>query len=142
MFKTQQGAKPVQPETAPGGDEKVGLRDEMKTLIDQARELLKDRVLNLDDSKMESLLAAVLRGMGIRASAKGRDRGVDVLASPDLDQVRGEAPQEHDHRSGRCPRFPWSAPLRRPQPAPTDQGPLACRFSAADPIEGRSAGVP
>lgn len=64
---------------------KVELVQEKKTLIENARERLKDKIVSLDDSEMEELLAAVLRAMGFRTrvSAKGPDRGVDVLASPD-----------------------------------------------------------
>ncbi len=64
---------------------KVELVQEKKTLIENARERLKDKIVSLDDGEMEELLAAVLRAMGFRTrvSAKGPDRGVDVLASPD-----------------------------------------------------------
>jgi restriction system protein len=85
MIAAQQGAKPLPPDTNPSDEEKVELVEEKKTLIEKARERLKDRIVNLDDGEMEELLAAVLRAMGFRTrvSAKGPDRGVDVLASPD-----------------------------------------------------------
>lgn len=85
MVAAQQGTKPLHPDTAPSDEEKVELVEEKKTLIEKARERLKDRIVNLDDGEMEELLAAVLRAMGFRTrvSAKGPDRGVDVLASPD-----------------------------------------------------------
>jgi restriction system protein len=51
----------------------------------RAHELIKDKILRLDDEEMEELAAAILRAMGFktRVSEKGPDRGVDVLASPD-----------------------------------------------------------
>lgn len=52
---------------------------------EQAHERLKDRILSLSSENMEELAAALLRGMGFKAtvSPTGPDRGVDVLASPD-----------------------------------------------------------
>jgi type I restriction enzyme M protein len=46
-------------------------------------ELIKDKVLQLDDAEMQELLAALLRAMGYKArvAPKGPDRGVDVIAS-------------------------------------------------------------
>lgn len=51
----------------------------------QAHELIKDKLLKLSPDEMEELAAAILRAMGYktRVMPKGRDRGVDVLASPD-----------------------------------------------------------
>jgi restriction system protein len=85
MIAAQQGAKPAQPVADLDDDEKIELVEEKKSLIEKARERLKDRIVSLDDGEMEELLAAVLRAMGFRTrvSAKGPDRGVDVLASPD-----------------------------------------------------------
>lgn len=85
ILAVQKGAK-FSTQTADLLDEvKVELVQEKKTLIENARERLKDKIVSLDDSEMEELLAAVLRAMGFRTrvSAKGPDRGVDVLASPD-----------------------------------------------------------
>lgn len=85
MLSVQKGGKPAT-DTAEMQDEvKIELVQEKKTLIENARERLKDKIVSLDDSEMEELLAAVLRAMGFRTrvSAKGPDRGVDVLASPD-----------------------------------------------------------
>ncbi len=50
-----------------------------------AREMIKDRIVRLDDRRMEELVAALLRAMGYRTriSPIGPDRGVDVFASPD-----------------------------------------------------------
>lgn len=58
------------------------VRDET---VERAHELIKDRLLRLSPDQMEEMVAAVLRGMGYktRVSPKGRDRGVDVFASPD-----------------------------------------------------------
>ncbi len=64
-------------------------REELETTKNdtkqRAHELIKDKILRLDDAEMEELSAAILRAMGFktRVSEKGPDRGVDVLASPD-----------------------------------------------------------
>ncbi len=54
-------------------------------LHELASEQIKDRVMCLDDSEMEHLVAGVLRSMGYktRVSPKGSDRGRDIIASPD-----------------------------------------------------------
>jgi restriction system protein len=54
-------------------------------VIEQSRELIKDRIVEVSSDDMEHLVAGVLRGMGYRTivSAKGMDRGVDIFASPD-----------------------------------------------------------
>lgn len=67
---------------------------------ERAFELIKDKILSLDDHQMEHLVAAVLRGMGYRTrvSPKGADRGVDVSASPDglgLTEPRIKAEVKH-----------------------------------------------
>ncbi|HEX8243775.1 MAG TPA: restriction endonuclease [Longimicrobium sp.] len=51
----------------------------------RSHEFIKDRILKLSPDDMEQLTAAVLRAMGYKArvSPKGRDRGRDVVASPD-----------------------------------------------------------
>lgn len=53
--------------------------------VASAHELIKDKLLELSPDEMEELVAAILRAMGYktRVMPKGRDRGVDVLASPD-----------------------------------------------------------
>lgn len=66
----------------------------------RAHELIKDKILRLDADEMEELTAAILRAMGFktRASPKGPDRGVDVLASPDglgLQEPRIKAEVKH-----------------------------------------------
>lgn len=75
---------------APAGEERAEeekeelgqLREDMKA---KAHELIKDKILKLNDDDLEELAAAILRAMGYRArvSPKGPDRGVDVFASPD-----------------------------------------------------------
>ncbi|XEV12393.1 restriction endonuclease (plasmid) [Vibrio alginolyticus] len=54
-------------------------------VIEQSRELIKDRVVKISSEDMEELVAGVLRAMGYRTivSPKGVDRGVDIVASPD-----------------------------------------------------------
>src|SRR5690554_1440315 len=76
------------------------LREEV---VSRGHELIKDKIQALDPEQMEELTAALLRAMGYqtRVSARGPDRGVDVLASPDglgLTQPRIKA--EVKHRSG------------------------------------------
>lgn len=85
MLAAQQGKKPLEVTTVPVVEVKEELAQEKKSLVEKARERLKDRIVAMDDGEMEELLAAVLRAMGFRTrvSAKGPDRGVDVLASPD-----------------------------------------------------------
>jgi restriction system protein len=85
MIAAQHGEKAIPDITTPEEELKEELTQEKKSLIEKARERLKDKIVSLDDSQMEELLAAALRAMGFRTrvSAKGPDRGVDVLASPD-----------------------------------------------------------
>jgi restriction system protein len=56
-----------------------------RNTIEQARELIKDKIKALTPDDMEQLVAALLRAMGMKATVtpKGADRGVDVRASPD-----------------------------------------------------------
>jgi restriction system protein len=51
----------------------------------RSHEFIKDRILKLSPDDMEALTAGLLRAMGYktRVSPKGRDRGRDVVASPD-----------------------------------------------------------
>lgn len=82
----------------------VELEKAKRTLQEQARERLKDRIVQFDDSDMQELMAAVLRGMGFRTtvSPTGPDRGVDVLASPDglgLQEPRIKAEVKHRKRT-------------------------------------------
>lgn len=66
-------------------DEREELEATKNDTKERAHELIKDKILRLDEDEMEELAAAILRAMGFktRVSAKGPDRGVDVLASPD-----------------------------------------------------------
>lgn len=56
-----------------------------RNTVEQARELIKDKIKALSPDDMELLVAALLRAMGFKAtvSPKGPDRGIDVRASPD-----------------------------------------------------------
>jgi len=56
-----------------------------ENIISQSREFIKDKLLELDWEEMQELVAGILRGMGYKTiiSAKGADRGRDILASPD-----------------------------------------------------------
>jgi len=81
-------------------EEKVELEQLKEDTIGRAHELIKDKILTLDDGQMEQLVAAVLRGMGYksRVTPKGPDRGVDVFASPDglgLEEPRIKAEVKH-----------------------------------------------
>ena len=71
----------------PGGltDKKEQLTQSNRDVEEASRELIEDRILQLDPYDMQELIAAVLRAMGYRTrvSPPGSDRGVDVLASPD-----------------------------------------------------------
>ena len=51
----------------------------------KSHEFIKDKILELEWDEMQELVAGVLRGMGYKTivSAKGPDRGRDILASPD-----------------------------------------------------------
>lgn len=66
-------------------EEKVDLEQIREDTAARAHELIKDKILSLSDDDMERLCAAILRAMGYRTrvSAKGPDRGVDIIASPD-----------------------------------------------------------
>lgn len=57
----------------------------LKDLESKSIEFIKDRVVGLDWEKMQLLIAGVLRAMGYKAriSARGPDRGVDIVASRD-----------------------------------------------------------
>ncbi|MDO8864092.1 restriction endonuclease [Haliea sp. E1-2-M8] len=88
------------PDIEPLDEQEVTSKDD---IVNQSRELIKDRLNALDPEEMEHLVAAVFRAMGYRArvSPKGPDRGVDVIASPDglgLQEPRIKA--EVKHRSG------------------------------------------
>jgi len=87
------------------GNAKPGRTANAVAMIRELRDdiQLKDKIQSLDPEEMEELTAALLRAMGYqtRVSARGPDRGVDVLASPDglgLTQPRIKA--EVKHRNG------------------------------------------
>ncbi len=70
--------------TAPAEEE---TQDEeiLKDIEAQALEFVKDQVNSLDWEEMQELVAGLLRSMGYRTrvSARGADRGKDIVASPD-----------------------------------------------------------
>lgn len=71
-------------------------------IINQAHELIKDKILLLDDVELEELVAAVLRAMGFKTkvSERGPDRGIDIIASHDgLGFIEPRIKVEVKHRS-------------------------------------------
>ncbi len=60
-------------------------QDQLQSIRDQSRELIKDKINRLDPYELQDLVAGVLRAMGYktRVSPPGADRGIDILASPD-----------------------------------------------------------
>ncbi len=81
-------------------EERKELQQIKEDTIGKARELIKDKLLRLDDRDMERLVASILRSMGYksRVTPIGPDRGVDVLASPDglgLEQPRIRCEVKH-----------------------------------------------
>lgn len=79
-----QGKIPVHKEER-GIEEKDESEQIREDTVARAHELIKDKILSLDDAEMERLVAAILRALGYRTrvSPKGPDRGVDIFASPD-----------------------------------------------------------
>lgn len=80
-------------------DEEVS-EESKRSLQENARERVKDKIVSLDDQEMEELLAGLLRAMGFKATVSpiGPDRGVDVMASPDglgLQEPRIKAEVKH-----------------------------------------------
>jgi restriction system protein len=74
-----------------------------RNTLQEARELIKDKLLELDAYQMQEIIAAILRAMGFktRVSPRGSDRGLDIIALPDglgLQEPRIKA--EVKHRSG------------------------------------------
>ena len=57
-----------------------------KTIILRSTEFIQDKITALDWDEMQELVAGLLRGMGYKTivSAKGPDRGRDIIASPDV----------------------------------------------------------
>lgn len=92
--------EPVMVEANGDEDDEDSVRDDVAT---RAREMVKDRVADLDWADMQELIAGVLRAMGYktRVSPRGPDRGRDIVASPDglgLEQPRIVV--EVKHRQG------------------------------------------
>jgi restriction system protein len=52
---------------------------------ENSRELIKDRLMKLNWQEMQAVVAGILRAMGYKTkvSEQGRDRGKDIIASPD-----------------------------------------------------------
>lgn len=74
-----------------------------REIIAQALEFIKDKISKLDWEEMQELVAGLLRAMGYKTlvSARGPDRGKDIVASPD--GFGFESPRivvEVKHRSG------------------------------------------
>jgi restriction system protein len=75
-----------EPEPAGGlTDKREELQQSNKDAAQEAKQLIEDKILGLDDYGMQELIAGILRAMGYktRVSPRGPDRGVDVMASPD-----------------------------------------------------------
>ncbi len=90
-------------------EEKKELQQIKEDNIAKARELIKDKILKLNDREMEHLVAAILRAMGYktRVTPVGPDRGVDVLASPDglgLQEPRIKAEVKHRQKTTMGPQ--------------------------------------
>jgi restriction system protein len=77
--------KRVSPQESQITEDKEELGQIREDVESKAHELIKDKILALNEDDMERLCASILRAMGYRArvSPKGPDRGVDVFASPD-----------------------------------------------------------
>jgi restriction system protein len=63
----------------------VGSNTLASGIIEQADELIKDKIVKLSWEQMQELVAGILRAMGYKTkvSGPGPDRGVDISASPD-----------------------------------------------------------
>ncbi|WP_439531509.1 restriction endonuclease [Marinobacter adhaerens] len=103
--KDRLSGKPAKPPSSPDDTPTAEAEFELlrEEVVSRGHELIKDKIQGLDPDEMEEFTAALLRAMGYqtRVSARGPDRGVDVLASPDglgLTQPRIKA--EVKHRSG------------------------------------------
>lgn len=86
-------------------DKKEQLQQSNKDAAQEALELVEDKILDLDEYEMQDLVAALLRAMGYktRTSARGPDRGVDVIASPDglgFQEPRIKVEVKHRPKSG------------------------------------------
>jgi restriction system protein len=93
-------AEPAAAIDSGGGEEDELLLEDVEG---QALEFIKDKVSRLDWEEMQELVAGLLRAMGYKTlvSARGPDRGKDIVASPD--GFGFESPRivvEVKHRSG------------------------------------------
>ncbi len=95
------GEKKTTPEKE--STENIDFEQIKRNRTEEAHESLKDKLLELDWSEMQELVAAILRAMGFKArvAPPGPDRGVDVLASPDgLGLTEPRIKAEVKHRKG------------------------------------------
>jgi restriction system protein len=86
-------------------DKKEQLQQSNKDAAQEALDLVEDKILELDEYEMQDLVAALMRAMGYktRISARGPDRGVDVIASPDglgFQEPRIKVEVKHRPKSG------------------------------------------
>jgi restriction system protein len=79
LIRAQQGKK-IETE-----EEKEELEQLKEDTVSRAHELIKDKILKLNEEEVVDLVASLLRAMKYKArvTSKGPDRGVDVIASPD-----------------------------------------------------------
>ena len=101
VLNVLQGIKPDESDLTEDKEDIEQLKEDTKS---RAHELIKDRILKLDDEELEQLVAAILRAMGYKArlTQKGPDRRVDVIASPDglgLEEPRIKAEVKHRPKS-------------------------------------------
>lgn len=99
ILKLLKGEKKIETDKSKETEE-AELKEDMEL---KAHEFIKDRVSNLNWEEMQDLVAGILRAMGYKTivSAKGADRGKDIVASPDglgLEEPRIRV--EVKHRSG------------------------------------------
>lgn len=82
IIKLLKGEEPEKDEESEKEESEELLRDNTVT---KARELIKDKISELDCYELQELVAGVLRGMGYKTqvSPRGPDRGIDIRASPD-----------------------------------------------------------
>jgi restriction system protein len=86
-------------EIEPEADEEQ-VREDM---IEQSKEMIKDKVSQLDPYQMQDLIAGLLRAMGYQTTVSplGADRGKDIQASPDgLNLEEPRIKVEVKHRKG------------------------------------------
>ncbi len=76
------GEKNIEKELEPENGETNYLKED---IISRSHEFVKDEIIKLSWEEMQELVAGLLRGMGYKTmvSARGPDRGRDIIASPD-----------------------------------------------------------